>query len=145
MIFYNLRNIIFKNLLIFIFVLTLTPLASARSVENYVFASNPGINIFSWCKNVYSNTRSFPCIDFFFSLTTFRLLLNIRHAMYENRKHSELVSTHIKGRCEKETVSWLWNQWSQCGTWDHPTTSKKLEMLRAVEHQIFTADRHKVI
>lgn len=47
MIFYNLRNIIFKNLLVFIFVLTLTALASARSVENYVFASNPRIKIFS--------------------------------------------------------------------------------------------------
>lgn len=53
MIFYNLRNIIFKNLLVFIFVLTLTPLASARSVENYfllltlelIFSA--GVNVFN--------------------------------------------------------------------------------------------------
>lgn len=48
--FYNLRNIIFKNLLVFMFVLTFTPLASAGSLENHVFASDLGINIFSWCK-----------------------------------------------------------------------------------------------
>lgn len=52
MIFYNLRNINFTDLLVFNFVLIFTPLASSRSLQNYGFASNPGINVFSWCKYV---------------------------------------------------------------------------------------------